>query len=60
MQVYIEVSKNHNIPIDEVIRKKFTPSIRLLIMYYNNKFRLEEKEAKKIEKQMKKQMEVNK
>lgn len=56
MQVYIEVSKNHNIPLDEVIRGKFTPSIRLLIMYYNNKFRLEEKEIQKIEKEHEKLM----
>ncbi len=44
MQVYVEVSSNHGIPIEEVIRGKFTPSIRLLIMYYNNKFRTEQKE----------------
>lgn len=49
MQVYIEVSKNHNIPIDEVIRKKFTPSIKLLIMYYNHRLNLERKEYKELE-----------
>ena len=44
MQVYVEVSKNHNFTIEEVIRGKFTPQIRLLIMYYSNKFRMEQKE----------------
>jgi ABC-type uncharacterized transport system substrate-binding protein len=54
MQVYVEVSANHNIPIVEVIRGKFTPSIRLLIMYYNNKFRTEQKEIEKMEKELEK------
>lgn len=53
MQVYIEVSRNHNIPITDVIRGKFRPETRLLIMYYNNKFRLEQKEVEKMEKKMK-------
>ena len=50
----MEVSANHNIPIVEVIRGKFTPSIRLLIMYYNNKFRTESKEIEKMEKELEK------
>lgn len=52
-QVYVEVSKNHGYTITEVIRGKFIPEIRILIMYYNNKFRLEEKEYKKMEKELK-------
>ena len=60
MQVYVEVSSNHNIPIEEVIRGKFTPPIRLLINYYNTKFRTEEKEYKKMKEEMeKKEREVN-
>lgn len=55
MRVYIEVSKNHNIPIDVVIREKFRPSIRLLITYYNYSLRLEQKEYEKMEKERKKQ-----
>lgn len=53
MQVYVEVSKNHNIPIEQVIREKFRPPIRLLIMYYNHVLRLEQKEYKKMENEMK-------
>lgn len=63
MQVYVEVSKNHNIPITEVIRGKFKPEIRILIMYYSNKFQMEQKEYERIEKEMEKQkreMEVSK
>lgn len=44
LQVYVEVSKNHNIPLGEVIRRKFDPEIRLLIMYYNHTFNLQRKE----------------
>ena len=55
MQVYVEVSKNHGYSISEVIRKKFTPEIQLLIRYYNHKFRVEQKEYEKMEKEMKKQ-----
>lgn len=54
MQVYVEVSKNHNIPIEEVIRGKFKPSIRLLITYYNHVFNLQRKEQAEIEKEQKK------
>lgn len=55
MQVYVEVSKNHGYSIAEVIRGKFTPEINLLIRYYNHKFRVEQKEYEKMEKEMKKQ-----
>ena len=33
------------------MRGKFTPEIRLLIQYYNHKFRLEQKEIEKMEKE---------
>ena len=55
MQVYVEVSRNHGYTITEVIKGKFKPEIQLLIRYYNHKFRMEEKEYKKLEKEMKKQ-----
>lgn len=48
MRVYVEVSKNHNIPIGDVIRHKFDPEIKLLIMYYNHVFRLEQEEYEKM------------
>lgn len=51
MQVYVEVSKNHGYSIGEVIRGKFDPEIRLLIMYYNHVFRLEQKEYEKMKEQ---------
>lgn len=63
MQVYIEVSKNHSIPIAEVIKGKFKPEIRILIMYYSYQFQMEQKEYERIEKEMEKQkreMEVSK
>ena len=56
MHVYVTVSKNHNIPLDEVIRGKFTPVIRMLIMYYNHQFQLEKREYEKMEEE-RKQME---
>ena len=49
MMVYVEVSKNHGIPIDEVIRRKFMPDIQLLIRYYNHQFRMRAKENKELE-----------
>jgi len=49
--VYVEVSKNHSIPIGEVIRKKFHPEIKALIMYYNYKIMNEQKEYEKIKKE---------
>lgn len=54
LQVYVEVSKNHNIPLDEVIRGKFRPTIRLLIMYYHHMFQERQKEYEKMEKEQKK------
>lgn len=48
MRVYVEVSKNHGIPIGDVIRHKFDPEIKLLIMYYNHIFRLEQEEYEKM------------
>ena len=55
MQCYIEVSRNHGYTVTEVIRGKFTPEIKLLLMYYNNKFRTEQKEYEKMEKALEKQ-----
>jgi len=55
MQCYIEVSRNHGYTVTEVIRGKFTPEIKLLLMYYNNKFRTEQKEYEKMEKELEKQ-----
>lgn len=60
MQLYVEVSRNHGYTVTEVIRGKFTPEIRLLITYYNNKIRMEQKEYEKMEKEMKQhEREVN-
>ena len=62
-QVYIEVSKNHNIPVHVLIREKFRPENQVLLMYYNNQLRRKQKEYEKMEeemKQQKKDMEVNK
>ena len=47
MRVYVEVSKNHGYSIGEVIRRKFDPEIKLLIMYYNHVFKTEQHEYEK-------------
>ena len=56
MKVYVEVSKNHNYSIEYVIRHKFDPEIKILLMYYNNLFRMEAAEVEK----MKNETEKNK
>ena len=62
-QVYVEVSKNHNIPLHVLIREKFRPENRILLMYYNNLIRRKQKEYEKMEEEMKEkqqELEVNK
>ncbi len=54
MQVFVEVSKNHHYSLEYVMRNRFNPEIKLLIMYYNNKFRTEQKEYEKLEAERKK------
>ena len=51
MRVYIEVSKNHGYNIGYVIKNKFKPEIKLLIMYYNNLFIMEAQELERIKKE---------
>ena len=51
LHVYVEVSKNHGYTLGEVMRHKFHPEIRLLIMYYNHKFLSEQREYEKMEKE---------
>ena len=41
----------------EVIKRKFDPEIKLLIMYYNHQFRLEYNEYKKMEEEQEKELE---
>lgn len=55
MRVYVEVSKNHGYNIIDVIRGQFRPDIRLLIIYYNHLFHLEQREYEKLEREMEKQ-----
>lgn len=50
MRVYVEVSKNHNYKLEYVIRHKFDPEIKILLMYYNNLFRIEAAEMEKMKK----------
>lgn len=49
-EVYVRVSKHTGLGIIEVIRKKFTYEIRLLIMYYTRKLREEQEEYERIKK----------
>lgn len=53
-QIYFEVSKHLGVPISQVIKNKFLPDYRILIMKYNYDLELKIKEAKKIEKESKK------
>ena len=56
MRVYVEVAQNHGYTIGEVIRGKFTPEIKLLIMYYNHMFRLEQKEYEEMKEKQEKEV----
>lgn len=57
LQVYVEVSKNHGYSIGYVMKHKFDPEIKLLIMYYNNLFREQENEYKRFMEEQEKQKE---
>lgn len=52
-EVYFRISKHLHILPSEVIKKKFTPDIRFLIMKYSQQIRNEIKEAEHIEEQRK-------
>lgn len=54
MHVYVQVSSNHGYSLEYVLRHKFDPEIKLLIMYYNYKTQLEQKEYEKMEKEQQK------
>lgn len=43
-QVYFRVSKHLHCPISYVIRNKFTPDMKLLIMFYSEEIRQEQRE----------------
>lgn len=53
-QVYFEVSKHLGVPISQVIKNKFLPDYRILIMKYNYDLELKIKEAERMEKESKK------
>lgn len=53
-QVYFEVSKHLGVPISQVIKNKFLPDYRILIMKYNYDLELKTREAKRIEEESKK------
>jgi hypothetical protein len=55
-QVYFEVSKHLGVPISEVVKNKFSPDYRILIMKYNYDLELKIREAKRIEDESKKNM----
>ena len=56
MKVYVTVSRNHNIPIMDVIMRKFCPDIKLLLMYYNHQFLLEQQEYEEIKEEQENMM----
>lgn len=51
-EVYFRVSKHLGIPPTQVIREKFMPDMRFLIMKYSEKIRQEIKQAEELEEQM--------
>ena len=53
-QIYFEVSKHLGVPISEVIKNKFLPDYRILIMKYNYDLELKIREAERQKKEMKK------
>jgi hypothetical protein len=52
--IYVKVSEHLSIPVSEVIRRKFEPDFRVLIMYYHNQLIEEEKAYEKQQKEIKK------
>lgn len=48
-QVYFRCSKHLGIHVTEVIQKKFMPEMRLLIAFYSEEIRQEQREIDKIE-----------
>ena len=53
-QIYFEVSQHLGCTVSEVIRNKFQPDIRVLIMKYNYDLEIRIREAEKIKKEQKK------
>lgn len=51
-EVYFRIAKDFGIMPTEVIRKKFTPDIRFLILKYSEQIRQEIKENEKIKEQL--------
>ena len=50
-QVYFRVSKHLSIPISQVIREKFNPDMKLLIMFYSEEIRQEQREIQQLKEQ---------
>lgn len=50
-EVYFRISEHLSIPISEVIRRKFTPDIRFLIIKYTQRILTEIEESEKIKEQ---------
>ena len=53
-EVYFRVSQHLGIVMSEVIRKKFTPDMMLLIYKYSNSVRKEYEEYQKMQKEIEK------
>ena len=51
-EVYFRISKDFGIMPTEVIRKKFTPDMRFLILKYSEQIRQEIKEHEKLEEKL--------
>lgn len=54
-EVYFRISKDFGIMPTEVIRKKFTPDMRFLILKYSEQIRQEIKEQEELEEKINQQ-----
>jgi hypothetical protein len=52
-EIYFRISQNHNYSIPYIIKHKFTPEIRFLIIKYHQQLLNEKEEAEKLEREMK-------
>ena len=50
-EIYFRISKHLGITMSEVIRKKFNPDIKLLIMKYHKQLLMEKEHAEEMQRQ---------
>lgn len=58
-EAYFRVSKHLGCPVSEVIKNKFNPDYKILIMRYHMEIQAELKEAERIRKESRKHKKIN-